>query len=212
LLNPLFTLWQSTVDLLPGLVAAIILLIIGYFIGMIIGHAVRIILEKFKLDAKVKKAKLVKAVGHTHLPAIFGELTKWFIFVIFLQQGVALLRLGAFSNLLNEFVIWLPNVIAAVVIILFGLGLAHFVEMKMIQHSKMKGMKFFAGLMKIVIMIISVIVSLEQIGIQVSVVENTFLLIVGAFAVGIAVALGIGLGLGMKSQAQNMVNKWFKNF
>ncbi len=212
LLDPLFELWNSAVNLLPGLVAALIILIIGYFLGMIIGHAVRIVLQKLKLDEKVKKAKLVKAVGHTHLSALFGELIKWFIFIIFLQQGVALLKLGILSDLLNEFVLWLPNVIAAIVIILFSLGLAHFVEMKMREHSNMKWMNFLSRLIKVVIVIMAVIISLGQIGIEVSVLENTFLLIVGAFAIGIAAAIGIGLGLGMKSQAQNIVNKWFKNF
>ena len=76
----------------------------------------------------------------------------------------------------------------------------------------MKWMNFLSRLMKVVIVIMAVIISLEQIGIEVSVLENTFLLIVGAFAIGIAAAIGIGLGLGMKSQAQNIVNKWFKNF
>ncbi len=212
LLDPLYRLWESTSDLVPGLVAAIILLIIGYFIGLIIGHAVRIVLEKLKLDARVKKARLVKSVGHTHLPALFGELTKWFIFIIFLQQAVALLRLGSLSDLLNAFVLWLPNVIAAIVIILFSLGLAHFVEMKMLEHSKMKGMVFFSGLIKVVIVIMSAIIALDQIGVKISILENTFLLVVGAFALGIALALGIGMGLGLKDQASQWIKKWSKRF
>ena len=123
ILDPLYTLWISFGKILPGLIAAIIILIIGYFIALIIGHVVRIILEKIGLDTKMRKAKLMKAVGHTHLPNILGEIVKWYIFIIFLQQAVALLQLGTLTLLLDRFVTWLPNVIAGVLIILFGFSL-----------------------------------------------------------------------------------------
>ena len=118
--DPLYTLWTSFKNVFPGLIAAIIILIIGYIIAMLLGHAVRIILEKAGLDQKVRKAKLVKNVGHMHLPKIFGEITKWYIFIIFLQVIVDILNLGTLTVVLGKFVAWLPNVIAAVLIFLFG--------------------------------------------------------------------------------------------
>jgi len=206
--DPLYTLWLSFKNVFPGLIAAIIILIIGYIIAMLLGHAVRIILEKVGLDQKVRKAKLVKNVGHIHLPKIFGEITKWYVFIIFLQVVVDILNLGTLTIVLGKFVAWLPNVIAAILIFLFGLALGHLVEMKIVEHSSMKGALLVSHIVKIVVLIIVTVVALKQMGVEVSLLENLILLIVGALAAGIALALGIGMGLGMKKDAE----KWVDNF
>ena len=148
------------------------------------------ILEKLRLDAAVRNAELSKAVGHTHWSSVLGEITKWYIFIIFLQVAIDLLRLGTLTILLDRFVSWMPNIIAAILIVLFGFAVAHYVELKV--HSKNSGA------------IASY--SLKQIGIKVSLLENLVLLVVGAIAVGIAIALGIGLGSAMKGNSQKWID------
>ena len=130
ILNPLIELWNGFVTIIPGVVAAIILLIIGYFIAMGLGHLVRVIFEKAGLDAALQKAKFSKSVGAFHLSKILGEVSKWYIFLIFLAEAVNLLELGTLSALLQQFVLWLPNLIVAGLVIIFGVALAHFVSMK----------------------------------------------------------------------------------
>lgn len=208
IVSPLYTLWLGLINVLPGIIAAIIVLIIGWFIAMILGHVVRVILEKLRIDKKIREAHLTKAIGHMHVPAILGEITKWYIFIIFLQVAVDLLTLGTLTSLLDTFVRWVPNLIAAVLIVIFGMVVIHFVELKIQEHSKVKGVHQIAQIVKIVLIIMLVIIALKQLGLEVAILENTFLLIVGAFAVGIALALGISLGLGMKDPA----SKWFKNW
>lgn len=207
-LDPLYTLWLSFKTILPGLIAAIIVLIIGYFIALIIGHVVKLILEKIGLDAKLRKAKLVKNIGHTHWPNVFGEITKWYIFIIFLQVAVDLLALGTLTSLLDRFVRWLPNVIAAILIFLVGLVVAQFVEIKVSEHTQMRGMKMAGSLLKTVVLILVVVLGLKQIGVEVSLIENLILIIIAALAIGLALALGIGLGLGLKGDAA----RWLVDF
>ena len=207
MLTPLEQLWISAVELVPGLIGALILIIIGFFIAWILGHAVKVLLEKLKLDERAKKAKIIKAAGHIHLPAVFGEITKWYVFIIFLQAAVDLLHLGTLSDLLTLFVLWLPNVIAAVLVILFGLIVAHYVEIVIKEHTKMKGIGLLTSLIKAVIIIIILVVALSQIGIDVSIIENTFLILIGGLSLGIALAIGLGFGLANKGGSK----EWFKN-
>ncbi|AJF62222.1 MAG: Conserved TM helix repeat-containing protein [archaeon GW2011_AR20] len=206
ILNPLISLWNGFVGVLPGIIAAIIVLIIGYFVALGVGHAVKVLLEKAGLDGYLERSKFAKGVGHFNLSRILGEVTKWYIFLIFIQSGVDLLRLGTLSSLLNEFVRWLPNVIVAAIIVIFGVALAHFVSMKIEEHTKTKGVRFFSKLIKIVIYYVVLVISLEQIGVEASILENTFLILIGALAVGIAVALGIGLGKAMQPEGKEIVN------
>lgn len=206
IINPLLSLWIGFVNVLPGIVAAIIILLIGYFVALGIGHLVKIVLEKAGLDNYMQKAKLSKSVGHLRLSHIFGEIIKWYIFVIFLQAGVDLLNLGTLSAVLNEFVLWVPNVIVAAIIVIFGVAFSHFLGMKIEEHSEMSGVKFFSKLVKIVVLFIVIVIGLQQIGVDASILENTFLILVGALAIGIAVALGIGLGGALKGESKNIVD------
>ncbi len=205
ILNPLLSLWVGFINVLPGIVAAIIILIVGYFISLGIGHLVRIILEKAGLNKYMERHKLASVVGHIRGSHVFGEIVKWYVFIIFLQSAVELLKLGALSSVLNDFVLWLPNVIVAAVVIIFGVGLSHYVALKIEEHTEMKGTKFLSKLLKIVIIFMVIVVALSQVGVDVSILENTFLLLIGALAVGIAIALGIGLGKAVTLNGKKIV-------
>lgn len=212
IISPLQAIWVKIIENLPDLVAAIIVLIIGCFVAVILGHALRVILEKLKLDDYVRKARLTKTVGHTHLPAVFGELFKWYIIILFLQQSVELIHLGTLSVLLDTFVRWLPSVIIAAVVLLFGLAVAHYIEIAITEHSKIKGITIGAAAIKWTVIIIVFLIALKQVGVQVTLLENAVLLILGSLAAGFALAFGISLGLGMKKEGENFIKDVKKGF
>jgi hypothetical protein len=205
ILNPLISLWNGFVSILPGIIAAIIVLIIGYFVALGIGHVIKVLLEKAGLDSYLERSKFSKQVGHFNVSRVLGEIVKWYIFLVFIQAAVELLKLGALSSLLNQFVLWLPNVILAAIIVIFGVSLAHFVSMKVEEHTLTKGVRFFSKLIKIVIYYVVLVIALQQIGVEASILENSFLIVLGAFAIGIAVALGIGLGRAMQPEGREIV-------
>ena len=211
ILNPLQQLWLEAVRVVPNLVGAVLVLVIGVFVASILGHALRVLLEKTKMDLALRKAKLTKAVGHTNVPSLLGELLKWFVIIIFLEQAVSLVNLGSLSALLNAFVLWLPQLLIAVIVFLLGLAGAHFAEFKVLEHTNLKGMRASAKVLKWVIVIVVSLVSLRQIGVDVGVLENTFLVVIAALGAGVALALGIGLGLGLKKEAENVIRDVKKN-
>jgi len=211
ILNPLQQLWLEAVRVVPNLIGAVLVLVIGVFVASILGHALRVLLEKTNLDSAIRKAKLTKAFGHTNVPSLLGELLKWFVVIIFLQQAVSLVNLGSLSALLNAFVLWLPQLLIAIIVFLLGLSGAHFVEYKVLEHTKLKGMRVSAKVLKWIVVVVVALVSLRQIGVDVGVLENTFLVVVGALGVGVALALGIGLGLGLKKEAEGVIKEVKKN-
>ena len=212
ILNPLQTIGLKIIDFLPSLIGAIIVLIIGYIVGWLIGHLVKVILDKSGLDKLMRKGALTKEVGHVNIPSITGEIVKWLIVIVFLQQAVALVKLGELSDMLSAFVGWLPSLIVAVIILLVGLAVAHYLGVKVEEHSKQKGIKISIKLVKAAIVIMVLIVALKQIGVQVGLLENTFLILIGALGIGLAVALGIGLGSAMKRHSEDIVQEIRKNF
>ena len=212
IISPLQKIWLKIVEIVPDIIGAIIVLIVGCFIGVILGHAVRVVLEKMKVDDYVRKARLTRAVGHTHVPGLVGEIVKWYIIILFLAPAVQLVRLGALSTMLVKFSLWLPSLMGALIIFLLGLAGIHYLNATIDEHTKKKGAKLANKILSWVLTVVLVILALKQIGINVSILENTFLIIVGAFALGLALALGIGLGLGLKKESEDIVRNIRKHF
>ncbi len=205
ILNPLVTLWNSFVNILPGVLAAVIILIIGYFVAFLVGYTIKLLLERLGLNRWLYKSALSKAIGPTNVSAFLGEILKWYVFIIFLQVAVDLLSLGTLSSLLHTFVLWLPNVIAAIIILFVGIALAYYLELKIKEHTKMKGISLSGKLAKLIVLILVAIIALQQIGIDVSVLENAFLVVIATVGLGVAIAIGIGFGLGLKGNANKIL-------
>ncbi len=210
LLDPFRVLFYALVSILPGIILALLVLILGYVVAYFLGYIVRWLVEK-AVGKQLREAHLSKAVGHTNWSSLIGELVKWFVFVIFLNVSVSILRIDTLSSLLGSFVRWLPNLLFAVIIFFAGIALAHYVDLQITSHTKMKGMRVITGIVKGVIVFLALLVGLNQIGIDVSILENSFLILVGALGLGVALALGIGLGLGLKGEATDIVKRFKKN-
>lgn len=210
--SPFEALWIGFIKFFPDLIAVILLLLTGYLFGLVLGTILTSVLHKAGLDRYVEKAALSKAIGKTQVSYIFGELLKWYVLIIFFQAAVDKIDLGSLSGVLNSFVLWLPDLILGIVIILFGLVFAHYVEIKINEYSKVKGMAVLSKIIKWFILFIIVMTAFKQIGIEIGLIENMFLIIIGALAVGIALALGIGLGLGVKKDAERLIQDFLRNF
>lgn len=190
---------------LPGFIAAIIVIILGYVIAAIIGWTVVKILRGVDLDKKIQKYTKAEW-GKAHISGILGAIIKWYIFIVFIGTAVELVDLGVLSGFLVTVANWLPNLIVAVILVLLALLLGEYVDNK-VQKTKIKGADMVGKLLYICIVVIVGVIALNQIGINVTLLENIILAIVGALAIGIALALGISLGLGMKDEAKKFVKQ-----
>lgn len=201
LLNPFFNLWNSFVETIPGLIGAIIVLIVGYLVGWIIGLVVKNILERLKLDhLAVERTTLDKVIGKFQLSRFLGLIVKWFIFVLFLTPAASLVKLTALSDFLVKAALWIPNLIGAILVALVGLIAADYVYSK-VHEVKAKSSGIIASTLRAVIIIFTLIISLSQLGIDVSIAQNSFLIILA----GIMLALAIGFGLALKDEVKPVI-------
>lgn len=204
--DPLVLLWNRLVETMPGLAAAIIILIVGYFIAAALGWVIKKAFIKLKLDKKLEESGRADAIGNVELSSLAGQITKWYVFVLFLIQAVSALKFGEISALLSRFALWLPSVIAAVIIALFGLVFADFVADK-ITDMKTKWSKSVSLIVRIIVIFFFLNIGLKQIGIDVTIAESTFLLLVGGLVLAFALAIGIGFGLGLKDESKSIIKK-----
>jgi len=210
LVSPLVSLWNSFIWILPGLLIAIIALIAGYFVSLILSYAVEKGLKRIKFDDKIRKLGLGNALGGVALTTILTAVVKWYVFILFLQGAVnALSSEWVLSALLIKLANWLPSAVVAFLIVVFGLITMHYIGNKMLK-ARLWGIKLLTAVVRGVVFFVVAVIALNQVGLDVSILENSFLLIIGGVAVGIALALGIGLGLGLKKEAEDLLKDLMK--
>ena len=212
IIDALGNLFIGFLSVIPGLIASIIVLLVGYIIGWIIYRFLDKLFEKIKFDDfLIRKTGLKKSVGDLRLGHILAVISKWYVFILFLTPAAGLVKLNALSTFLLELNFWIPSVIAALLIILFGILVADYVSNK-IEHIRMKSSPGVAYVAKLIILIFTVLLALDQIGLRLSLAHNTFLIILGGVMLAFSIAVGIGYGLGLKDAAKKRISKWNKLF
>ena len=211
LVNPLTLLGYSILNFVIGLLLAAVIVLLGYVVAWAVHWVVKKGLDHAKIDKWLAKNHLDKSIGYASVSELGASMLKWYIFLIFLVPAVSYLALGEFASLLADIVRWLPHVIVAIAIMMFGLILADFVADRM---SKAKGpaVKHLNNVTRVLIIVFVAVVALQEVGIYLRLAESTFLILLTGLTLALSLALGIGFGLGAKEEAAQIVKQWKKKF
>jgi len=206
-LDPIVALWTSLVNALPGIAAAVVTIVFGYLVALAVGYVVKEVLLRTGFDRWLTKSKLNKAIGGASLSMILGTLTKWWVFIAFLAPAASFLRLGEISSLLVSLAAWLPNLLVAIVIFLFGLIVSSYAA-DLIKVKKLKGAEITSDIVKWVSIIFILIIVLGQLGIKISFAENVFLVVLSGIVIALALAVGISFGFALKEDAKSLIRRF----
>lgn len=202
----------SIAESIPKIIAAGILLIIGLIAGKIIGSAVQKISKKI-----IQKSEGMKGADSTTIVEIPGKLdsarliastVRWFIYLFFIVAAVNALEFEQLTVALTDLWLWVPNLLAFVLIIIIGLIIVNFVskwiDQELIQRD-LGGSKYIITGVKVVIYGIIFAVALTQLGIG----EDIIPILVSSFSWSISIAIGaaiaIGLGFALKDIIPSMI-------
>jgi hypothetical protein len=195
-LNQIFS---DMMGIIPLLLAAIIILLVGYIISKIIENIVRRVLKKVGFNTIAEKAGIatfLKNAGFDkEVSWVIGKLTFWMLFLIFLLSAAETLQLTALAVSLNQIVAFIPNLIAVILILVLGAMLARITGKLVTASARNAGLDFAPFLGKLVhniILIAVAFIAISQLEIDSAILDTTFGAMVGAFALAIALTLGLG--------------------
>ena len=198
---------------LPKVIGAIIILIVGWLLAKIIKYAAVKTLKLMRVNVLSEKAGIEKFLqdGGTKKPAveIVGALFYWLIMLIVILAAFNALGLSVASELFNKVVLFIPNIIVGVLILIIGLFLAKFVSEVVLTYTKNIGFEHavvIAGITQYAIIIFVVSITLTQLNIGEKIVTTAFQIFFGA----ICLALALSFGLGGKEWAQKTIDKYIK--
>ena len=202
----------SIAESLPKIIGAVILLIIGLIAGKIIGSAVQKISKKIIQKSEGKKGAdsttIVEIPGKLDSARLISSTVRWFIYLFFIVAAVNALEFEQLTVALTDLWLWVPNLLAFVLIIIIGLIIVNFVskwiDQELIQRD-LGGSKYIITGVKVVIYGIIFAVALTQLGIG----EEIIPILVSSFSWSIAIAIGaaiaIGLGFALKDIIPSLI-------
>lgn len=206
----LLELWSRFVGFLPALIGALLVFLLGLVAAVALGKAAEKIVSLLRIDYILEKLrvgkKLEQAGLEVRISKIFGELVKWFLILVFLMAATDILGLDQVTGFLNSVILYLPNVVVAIVILAVAFLLSNLAYDIVRGSTKAAGIvsaRLLATLSKWAIVIFGLLAALLQLGIAVSLVNTIFIGIVGAFSL----AMGLAFGLGGKEEAAAIVKK-----
>lgn len=204
-------LWNGIILFIPNLIIALVILAIGWAIGMIVEKLIVKFMQTIKFDEALRKAgveSIVRRAGLTLNSGRFiGGLIKYFIIVVFLIASFDVLGLTQVTAFLQQVVVgFLPQLIIAVLILLVG-GVVGDVLSRIVTASAKTANLSSANLLGTVarwaVWIFSVLVALSQMGIAGAFIQTLFT----GFVVAISLALGLSFGLGGQDAASKAIQQ-----
>lgn len=206
-----YDLWYTVAQFLPAILAAVIIFVIGWVVGVILYRIVVEVVRVLRIDDAMKSAgvtEVAKNAGFTlDVGRFLGTLVEWFVIIVFLVAALDVLGLTRVTVFLQTVVLlYLPQVIVAALILILGAIAAEVVRGLVSGSARAAGAhgaNLAGTVAKWAIWVFAVLAALNQLGVATEFVQTLFTGIVVAFSL----AVGLAFGLGGKEAASRTIER-----
>ncbi len=198
-LSSLNQFWVQLVNFVPNLLAVIVILFFGWITAKLVRTAVKRILELIQFDKFAQKSGLEAFISsgnvNVTLSGIISQVMYWLVILLFVTTGANTLGLNEVATLLHDLAAYLPRIILAILVMIFGTLLARFINRLVFAwlHSiKFENALVVSTSVEYGIQVLALFVALEQLGIGVQLIHSLFVIVFGAIFLALALAFGLG--------------------
>jgi hypothetical protein len=198
-------------NFVPKLVAGVIVLLIGIIVASLIKQLLIGIFKALSIEKFLKKYGVPELKEEFNWTNILAELVRWFIIVLFLVPTAEVWGLPRVTAVLNEVLLYLPNVFVAAIIAMVGFvfaRLTHDVILVSIKNVDQRTSAAIASVARWAVNIFVILAVLTQLGVAADLIRILF---TGLVAM-LALAGGIAFGLGGQGGAKELLDALKKKF
>jgi hypothetical protein len=212
ILQSLQSAFTTFLNYVPNVIGALLVLIIGYIIARLIRAGISRLLRKVRVDEKLTHGsggEYVARFSPQGKPSqLVGLVVQYVLMVFVIVSAVGTLNIPAVTGFVNLVLAYLPNVLAALLIFLVAAAIAAAVGG--LVHRTMGDTptgRVARSAAPTLVMAIAVFMILNQLGIAETIVNTTYIALIGAVALGSALAFG----LGGRDAAADLINSGYRN-
>jgi len=214
--------WNHTiVTYVPGIVGALVVLLIGWIVGRLLGRAVRIVLDKISeqhIVGEVADAASIrgsfKNVGIT--VGYIGDIAiRIVVYLVAILAAANILNLDYLSQLMMTIVEYIPHVVVFVIIFVVGFLLIdtfiHFLN----RYYAQKNIQFISPvlvLVRIFLYFVTAILALSQLQLDLTIIYTFVTPIAWGIGIGLGAAIAILVGFGLKNRSEAIMDKIIDSF
>jgi hypothetical protein len=210
LVEPIRETLHQIAAFLPRLVLAIVLLVIGWLIARAVRFAIVKALRAVNFGVVTDKAGidhfLQQGGADIDTIRVLGAMFYWLVLLAALMVAFNTLELAYVTDLIGRVVLFVPRVMVAIVILVFGVYFARFVGAALATYLRNAGVAEAGTMGRLAVYAIVafvVMIALDQLGLG-DIIRQTFLILVAA----IALALALAFGLGGRQRAAELLERW----
>jgi hypothetical protein len=190
--------WSQLAAFVPQLLAALVLLFLGWIVARLARSGIVRLLILLKFDEMSQKTGIESFLKQGNLDLtlsrILALLVYWILLLVVIVTVSNSLGLHMVADLFNKVVLFIPNIIVAILVLVFGILMARFINRLVfayLNNMGMDGALTVSTLSEYAVMVFVFFVALEQLGIGTALLTSAFQIAFGA--VGLAFALAFGL-------------------
>jgi hypothetical protein len=196
----------------PKILGFAVILVAGWIIASLAEKAIVALLRAVHFNGLAERAGFADFVRKSgtgvDASGLIGGIGKWFVRLIALVVAFDALGLPAVSDVLRQLLLWLPNLVVALVALVIG-GIAASALSRVVRGAAAEGgvgnPDFLAKMASVAVWAFAIVVAVNQIGIATTLVNILFTATIGA----VALALGLAFGLGARETAGEIVRTWY---
>lgn len=205
--------WIQLLAYLPRLIAAAVLLAIGWLLAKGLRRLTIRVLRLARVDEAAEKAGfddfLVQGGVRYTTVTLIANAVYWLLTLGVTLAVLSSLGLNTARDLFARLVQYIPNVIATIIVLIFGTLLAQFIQTASYTYLSNLGVssaRAISGIARAAVIVFVVSISLEQLSIGGQVLVSAFQIAFGALCFGLALAFG----LGGRDAAARILDSWLK--
>ena len=191
--------WTELARFIPQLLAALVLLFIGWLLAKIARTGIMRLLRLLNFDRVAERSGLESFLKQAELDVsvstVLGNLVYWLIILVMIVTVANSLGLHMVADLFNKVVLYIPNVIVAILVLVFGIILARFINrivFAWLNNVGFSGALTVSTFSEYAMMIFVFFVALEQLQIASELITAAFAIAFGAVGLAFAIAFGLG--------------------
>lgn len=210
-LSSLQTFWGQIALFLPKMLAAVVLLLVGWLAARLLRAGVQRGLEALGFGRIAEKSGLEALMRQggmeLTLAQIIGSITYWLVLLVVAISAANSLGLDAVAALINRVVLFLPNIVVALLVLVFGTLFARFLNRLVFTWlSSLKAPMALAlsTATEYGVQLFALFMALEQLAIGTQLLTVAFAIAFG----GLVLALALAFGLGGREWAAERIRQW----
>jgi cytochrome b subunit of formate dehydrogenase len=202
---------QQIGSVMPALLGATVILLTGYFLARQVQRWADDVLKRLDFNRVAAAGGLDEVVGRTgsRLDPVraLAKLIFWLVMLVVILLASTALGLESINQMFGTMLGFIPTLIAAIVIIVLGMIVGEFVRGVILASAgTVAGVPTLAKMAKGAVVLISMFLALEQVGVAGEIITAAFTLVVGA----VALAVGLAFGLGNRELAGEITRRWYE--